>query len=90
MPKKGRRIVAFALLGVLTGGGLAVAAGLRGPRAPGTGKPLGLPTGADPTLPVQTVGVATGYARTQLVDTGAINYDYMGPGWAYAGIAKDW
>ncbi|THF88467.1 hypothetical protein E7T09_04480 [Deinococcus sp. KSM4-11] len=81
--------MAVAVVAVLGVGGLALASSLA-PRKKVTGTPVGLPTSADPTLPVQQVGVATGYAGTQLIDTGPVNYDYIGPGWAYAGIRKDW
>ncbi|WP_034383177.1 hypothetical protein [Deinococcus sp. YIM 77859] len=86
-----RPVLVVAVLGVLAVGGVALA-GTLAPRkkAGGTGAPVGLPTKADPTLPVQQVGVATGYADTVLIDTGPVNYDYIGPGWAYAGIRKDW
>lgn len=89
---KRRPAVVLAIVGVLGVGGLALAAGQLTSRLrpKGTGQPVGLPTTADPTLPVQQVGVATGYAGTQLIDTGAVNYDYIGPGWAYANIQKDW
>lgn len=85
-----RPALAAALVGVLALGGVALASTLAPRKKVGTGAPVGLPTKADPTLPVQQVGVATGYAGTQLIDTGPVNYDYIGPGWAYAGIRKDW
>ncbi len=88
-----RPIVALVFVGVLAVGGLALAGGLKGKtKAEGAGKdPLGLPTGADKNLPVQGVGVATGYAQSQLIDTGAVNYDYINPtSWAYVVTGKDW
>lgn len=85
-----RPAVVVALVGVLAVGGLALVATTRKKTPTTVGRPVGLPTAADPSLPVQQVGVATGYAGTQLIDTGPVNYDYMAPGWAYAGTQKDW
>ena len=89
MSRAARPIVAAVLLvGVLAVGGLALASTRKGKG--GTGQPLTLPTKADPKLGTVSVGAATGYAGSVLIDTGAVNYDYMRPGWAYAGVKKDW
>lgn len=90
MSKKARPIIAAVLLvGVLGVTGLAFAA-TRKKTGGGTGKPITLPTSADPNLPTVQVGAATGYAKSVLIDTGSVNYDYIGPGWSYVGIRKDW
>lgn len=87
-----RPVLAVALLGALATGGVALALTLRRPpsAAGGTGAPVTLPGKADASLPPVQVGVATGYAPSVLIDTGPVDYSYIGPGWAYAGVKKDW
>lgn len=87
-----RPVLAVTLLGVLVTGGVALALSLRRPQvaAGGTGAPVTLPGKADPSLPPVQVGVATGYASSVLIDTGPVDYSHIGPGWAYAGVKKDW
>lgn len=85
-----RPVLVVALLGVLTAGGVALVASLPRNRPAAPGAPVTLPAGANRTLPPVSVGVATGYAPTVLIDTGPVDYSYIGPGWAYAGVRKDW
>lgn len=53
-------------------------------------RPNGPPRGADDKVPPVVVGSVSGYAPSVRIETGPVNYDYIGPGWAYVGIKKDW
>ncbi|MVN89373.1 hypothetical protein GO986_21800 [Deinococcus sp. HMF7620] len=85
-----RPVLAAALLGILAAGGVAFAVTRPRAKAGQAGALVTLPTGADKSLPPVQVGVATGYAPSVLIDTGQVDYSYIGPGWAYAGVKKDW
>ncbi|WP_034343067.1 hypothetical protein [Deinococcus misasensis] len=91
MKRPGQKIAGVVLLlGVLAAGGYA---GLYLLRQGQYKKPIGgvlIPDHADPDLPKVTVGISTGYPISQLKDTGTVNTEYIGEGWGYTPIKKDW
>lgn len=86
--KKALGITIF--LGVLGAGGYAALYLLRQGqyRKPIPG--VVIPNQADKDLPKVTVGISTGYPISQLKDTGTVNTEYIGEGWGYTPIKKDW
>lgn len=89
---KRRPVLVVAVLGVLALGGAALLVTSR-PRKQDQAAQVAAPTlpaGADPNLPTVRVDAAAGYAPSVVIPSVNVDYSYVGSGWLYHVLRKDW